>query len=119
MMKLLAAKKLWTAPILCILMLLFISSSVWGQAGVTNSEIDAFARIQIQFAEIAQKYEDQLSETSNPEEQHNIIEKFNEEMVHIVESEGLSLERYEEIAEELSENSELLERLMRAMEDLQ
>ncbi len=84
----------------------------------SDSEIDAFIRSQVQIYQLQQQYTGMLSQTTDSADQQSIMEEANREIMGVLESEGISLEVYNAIAEAASHDVELQGRLQQAMENM-
>ena len=87
--------------------------------GISIEQIAAFAKAQIQIAQIQQKYEAMLSKAATAEEQQNIVQKSNEEMVAAIQALGLNVELYNTILAQAQNDPELKKRVSQIVESLQ
>ncbi|MCF6158788.1 MAG: DUF4168 domain-containing protein [wastewater metagenome] len=89
------------------------------QTEVSDDQVNAIARAQIQIIQIQQKYSAMLTEATDDKERQNVVQMANEEMVAAIQGEGLSVELYNKITTAAQNNPELRKRIYRAMQDLQ
>lgn len=95
------------------------ASNSWAQEEFDDAELTTFVRTQLQISQLQQHYANILAQTPDAGQQQAIMQQANQEIMGILESEGLSLDRYNAIAEETQGNPELQQRLNNIMMSLQ
>lgn len=86
-------------------------------AEFSESDINSFVRVQGQITQIQQDYSARLHDATDESERQQVIEQANRDMISIIEAEGLSVERFNEILAEAQANPELAERINRAVQE--
>lgn len=116
-----SAKQNWTMLTLLVFALMVIPATAQtaGHGGITDEQINAFARAQNQAAQIQLKYNDMLVAAEDDMQRQNIAQKANDEMVEAIQAEGLSVEQYNNILTEVQGDPELMERVSNAIQALQ
>lgn len=88
-------------------------------AEIGEAQILAFANAQNQVVQIQQKYNAVLAEVKDAQQQQNITQKFNDEMVVIIQNTGLTVELYNTILTRAQTDEQLKARIIQAMQSLQ
>lgn len=86
---------------------------------VSDAELDKVAKAYVQITEIRGKFQESLSEVSDPEEAQLLQEEAGEKMVEAVQDNGLDVQKYNEVMEAAQVDEELREKLLARMEELQ
>lgn len=113
--------------LVAVLMLTPAQGQAQGQQGgqqaapieVSNEQVLAFAKGQIQVSKIQQKYNAALSETATNEERQSIVQQANDEMVAAIQNGGLTVELYNTISSQIQNDEQLRNRIMQAMQSFQ
>jgi len=90
-----------------------------GQSNLSEDQVVAIAKSQLEIIQIQQKYSAKLSEASSDKEKQDISRKANEEMVGAIQGEGLSIEFYNKVMTDVQNSPELQKRIYTAMQELQ
>lgn len=83
---------------------------------VSDEEVQKFADVYNQTAEVRQKYTEQLQNAEGQEEAQEIQREANEEIKGVIEDSPLTVERYQEIARATAQDTELRQRILEATE---
>lgn len=86
---------------------------------VSDAELDKVAKAYVQITEIRGKFQESLSEVSDPEEAQLLQEEAGEKMVEAVQDNGLDVQKYNEVMEAAQVDEELREKLLARMEEMQ
>jgi hypothetical protein len=88
-------------------------------AGVTDEEVEAFARAYIAVLSLEERYKSELSAVSSPEEARSIQAEAQQEMQNAIEGEGISVAEFEQIGTKASDDEALRMRIQEQLDDLQ
>lgn len=83
---------------------------------VSDEEVQKFADVYNQTAEVRQEYTQQLQNAEGQEEAQKIQREANEEIKGVIEDSPLTVERYQEIARATAQDTELRQRILEATE---
>ncbi len=86
-------------------------------ADISDSEIEAFVRVQTQIIQIQQEYNNRITAAADEGQQQQIIEEANREMIGVIESEGISIERYNEILTQAQDDPQVMQQIERAAQE--
>lgn len=79
----------------------------------SSEELDIFTDALLDVAEVREKYTAELEGAEDGDEEAAIVEEANEEIVEVIEAkDGITLDRYTEIAQAANEDEELNERII-------
>lgn len=79
----------------------------------SSEELDIFTDALLEVAEVREKYTAELEGAADGDEEAAIVEEANEEIVEVIEAkDGITLDRYTEIAQAANEDQELNERII-------
>ncbi len=79
----------------------------------SSEELDIFTDALLEVAEVREKYTAELEGAEDGDEEAAIVEEANEEIVEVIEAkDGITLDRYTEIAQAANEDQELNERII-------
>jgi hypothetical protein len=81
---------------------------------VSDKEVQKFADVYNETAEVRQKYTQQLQNAEDQQEAQNIQREANEEIKSVIEESPLTVERYQEIARATAQDTELRQRILEA-----
>lgn len=87
------------------------------QVDVSEQELQQFAEAQVQISEIQQDFAGRLQNVEDPEKAHELQIQANEEMTDAVESAGLDVDSFNNIAMAIQNNPELQQRLTTMLQD--
>lgn len=82
----------------------------------TDQEVDMFVSSYKAIMEVREKYAAQLQDEQDEEKVREIQDRANEEMTSKVGQFGLGTEKYNEMAQNLQTNPELMERVMKKLQ---
>lgn len=88
------------------------------QAEVSNSEMESFAAAYVDIVNIRQEFAPQMDEAANEEEMAELQSAVMDRMSNAVESNGLSLDRYNEIVDQIQGDDELEQRVVEEIQKL-
>lgn len=77
----------------------------------SDSELQSFIDVQSDLQVIRQEYSGRLEETDDPETAASLQEEASQEMVEVLQSSDLDVEKYNQIALALQQDEELLQRV--------
>lgn len=83
---------------------------------VSDKEVQKFADVYNETAEVRQKYTQQLQNAEDQQEAQNIQREANEEIKSVIEESPLTVDRYQEIARATAQDTELRQRILEATE---
>jgi len=84
----------------------------------SSEDLDTFADALLRVADVRQDYTERLRTAGSEEEQAAIVEEANSEITKtIADTDGITVERYTEIAEAASEDQSLNQRIMSRVQD--
>ena len=87
-------------------------------ASYSSGDLDTFTDALLRVADVRQDYTERLQAAGNEEEQAAIVEEANAEITRaIADTDGITVERYTEIAEAASEDQSLNQRIMQRVRD--
>lgn len=81
---------------------------------VSDAEVDKFANVYNQTADVRQEYTQKLQNAEDQEEAQQIQREANEEIKAVIEESPLTVERYQEIARATAQDTELRQRILEA-----
>lgn len=81
---------------------------------VSDAEVDKFANVYNQTAEVRQEYTQKLQNAEDQEQAQEIQREANEEIKAVIEESPLTVERYQEIARATAQDTELRQRILEA-----
>ncbi len=87
------------------------------QTDVSEQELQQFAEAQTQISEIQQDFAGRLQDVEDPEKAHELQVQANEEMTEAVESAGLDVDSFNDIAMAIQNDPELQQRLTTMLQD--
>ncbi len=85
----------------------------------SDRQIQGFAAAAEEISQIANRMQQRINETEDPEQAQQIRNDANQEMVHAVRRTGLDVETYNEISEAIRNDAQLAERIQEIQESLQ
>ena len=87
------------------------------QAGYSTEELDIFAEALLQVGNVRQKYTAILQRAETQDQQAAIVEEANSEITRVIEdTDGITIDRYTEIAEAASEDQALNQRIVKRVQ---
>jgi hypothetical protein len=94
------------------------SGSEPSRASFSDADLKAFALAAIHVQHISEFYAERLQEAKTPKEQQEMKRAATSEMVKAVETEGISVDKYEEIASQAEADQDVAERLKQHIEKI-
>ncbi len=88
------------------------------QIEVEEDELRAFTEAQVEIEGLRGEYQTRLQEAEGQEEARQIEQEANEEMVGVVEDQGLDVQRYTQIARAIDSDPDLRQRFMELRQEL-
>lgn len=89
------------------------------QAEYSAAELDIFAEALLQVADVRQKYTTLLQSAESEDQQAAIVEEANSEIVRVIEdTDGISIDRYTEIAEAANQDQGLNQRIVKRIQSV-
>lgn len=85
---------------------------------VGEQELRSFTEAQVEIESLRGEYQTRLQEAGGQEEARQIEQEANEEMVQVVEDQGLDVQRYTQIARAIDSDPELRQRFMELRQEL-
>jgi hypothetical protein len=111
------ALALATAP-----MVAFTAQSAAAQSAESYSseELDIFTNALLEVAEVRQKYTPMLQGAESEEEEASVVEEANAEIMQVIEeTDGITVDRYTEIAQAANEDQELNQRIIERVQSME
>lgn len=81
-------------------------------ANVSNDHLEKFANVTVKAQEIEDKYEAEVDGAKTMHEFEIVQQKMNDELVSAIESEGISVEQYEQLGLAVGQDPELRNRVI-------
>lgn len=94
------------------------SGSEPSSASFSDADLKAFVLAAIHVQRISEIYSERLEDAKTPEEQQNVKQAATSEMVKAVETEGISVDKYQEIANQAQTDQDVAERLKQQIENI-
>jgi ABC-type transport system involved in cytochrome bd biosynthesis fused ATPase/permease subunit len=88
-------------------------------ADVTDAEVEQFARSMEDVLAIQQQLRERMASVQDQEEAQRLQQEANQRMVEAVQSHGLMIERYNQIARSMGNDAELNQRIQEKRRELQ
>ncbi|MGI3212988.1 DUF4168 domain-containing protein [Roseovarius tibetensis] len=83
-------------------------------------ELDIFTDALLEVAQVRQKYTPMLQNAENEDEQASIVEEANAEITQVIDdTDGMTLDRYTEIAQAANEDQELNQRIIKRVQSME
>jgi len=83
----------------------------------SSEELDIFTDALLEVAQVRQKFTPQLQSAETEDEEAAIVEEANAEIMQVIEdTDGISVDRYTEIAQAASEDQELNQRIIKRVQ---
>ena len=96
------------------------SAAAQDSESYSSEELDIFTDTLLEVAEVREKYTPELQGAENQEEEAAIVEEANQEIMQVIEdTDGMSVDRYTEIAQAANENEELNQRIIERVQSMQ
>jgi len=80
--------------------------------GYSDEELMTFARATLEVEQIAMKYEEKMNAVENADQHDEFADQATDEMTQAVQQRGLSVEKYNEMAETVTRDPELARRVI-------
>ncbi|MFO7757952.1 MAG: DUF4168 domain-containing protein [Roseovarius sp.] len=85
----------------------------------SSEELDIFSNALLEVAEVREKYTPMLQGAETPDEEAEIVEEANAEIMQVIEdTDGITIDRYTEIAQAANEDQELNERIIKRVQSM-
>lgn len=85
----------------------------------TSEELDIFTNALLEVAEVREKFTPRLQSAENEEEEAAIVEEANQEIMQVIEdADGITVDRYTEIAQAANEDQELNQRIIERVQSM-
>lgn len=82
-----------------------------GAASVDDAQLEQFATALTDVRDLGNEYSEQIASAESQEEAQELQQEAQVEMVAAVEDTGMTVQEYNQIAEQMSQNPELMERV--------
>jgi hypothetical protein len=87
------------------------------QTPISDQELEAFAKVYVQYDKIRQEYEPRLKNTEDPEKRKQIQQEANSMVEGELTKQGLTAEAFKRILEIVNANDELRQKALRLIEE--
>ncbi len=87
------------------------------RADFEQQELEKFAKAYVQVHDIQEEFAYEMGNTSSEQEAKNLQAEYMEKMVDVVRDEGLTVDKYNEIADALQSDPQLREKVSTLVED--
>jgi hypothetical protein len=94
------------------------SGSEPSSASFSDADLKAFVLAAIHVQRISEFYAERLQDAKTPEEQQEMKQAATSEMVKAVETEGISVDKYQEIANQAEADEDVAERVKQHIENI-
>jgi len=89
------------------------------QAEYSSAELDIFAEALLQVADVRQKYTAMMQSAETEDQQAAIVEEANTEITRVIEeTDGITLDRYTEIAQAADQDQGLNQRIVKRIQSM-
>lgn len=89
------------------------------EADYSAAELDTFAEALLQVADVRQKYTALLQSAESEDQQAAIVEEANTEITRVIEdTDGITIDRYTEIAEAANQDQGLNQRIVKRIQSM-
>lgn len=89
------------------------------EANYSAAELDIFTEALLQVADVRQKYTALMQSAESEDQQAAIVEEANTEIVEVIENtDGITLDRYTEIAEAANQDQGLNQRIVKRVQSM-
>ncbi|MFO7920223.1 MAG: DUF4168 domain-containing protein [Nioella sp.] len=96
------------------------SAAAQSESSYSSEELDIFTNALLEVAEVRQKYTPQLQSAESEDDEMAIVEEANEEIMQVIEdTDGITVDRYTEIAQAASEDQELNQRIIKRVQSME
>jgi len=93
------------------------SAAAQSESSYSSEELDIFTDALLEVAQVRQKFTPQLQSAETEDEEAAIVEEANAEIMQVIEdTDGISVDRYTEIAQAASEDQELNQRIIKRVQ---
>lgn len=111
------ALALATAPVVT---LTAQSAAAQSESSYSSEELDIFTNALLDVAEVRQKFTPRLQGAETEDEQMAIVQEANAEIMQVIEdTDGMTVDRYTEIAQAASEDQQLNQRIIQRVQSMQ
>lgn len=96
------------------------SAAAQNEGSYSSEELDIFTTALLEVADVREKYTPKLQEAESEEKQASIVQEANDEIMRVIEdTDGITLDRYTEIAQAASEDQGLNRRIIKRVQSMQ
>jgi|AntRauTorcE11898_2_1112593.scaffolds.fasta_scaffold07565_3 hypothetical protein len=96
------------------------SAAAQSESGYSSEELDIFTNALLEVAEVRQKFTPQLQSAETEDEEMAIVQEANDEIMQVIEdTDGMTVDRYTEIAQAASEDQELNQRIIKRVQSME
>ena len=96
------------------------SAAAQSAESYSSEELDIFTDALLEVAEVRQKYTPMLQGAETEDQEAAIVEEANAEITQVIEdTDGITLDRYTEIAQAANEDQELNQRIIKRVQSMQ
>lgn len=93
------------------------SAAAQSESSYSSEELDIFTNALLEVAEVRQEFTPRLQGAETEDEQMAIVEEANAEIMRVIEdTDGMTVDRYTEIAQAASEDQELNQRIIKRVQ---
>lgn len=96
------------------------SAAAQSETQYSSEELDIFTTALLDVAEVRQKYTSRLQSAETEEQQAAIVEEANDEITQVIEdTDGITFDRYTEIAQAANQDQTLNQRIIKRVQSMQ
>ncbi|MGI3212861.1 DUF4168 domain-containing protein [Roseovarius tibetensis] len=96
------------------------SAAAQSETQYSSEELDIFTTALLDVAEVRQKYTSRLQSAETEEQQAAIVEEANDEITQVIEdTDGITFDRYTEIARAANQDQALNQRIIKRVQSMQ
>ncbi|MGI3212323.1 DUF4168 domain-containing protein [Roseovarius tibetensis] len=96
------------------------SAAAQSETQYSSEELDIFTTALLDVAEVRQKYTSRLQSAETEEQQAAIVEEANDEITQVIEdTDGITFDRYTEIAQAANQDQALNQRIIKRVQSMQ
>jgi len=111
------ALALATAPMVTVMAQ---SAAAQSESSYSSEELDIFTNALLEVAEVRQKFTPRLQSAESEDEEMAIVQEANDEIMQVIEdTDGMTIDRYTEIAQAASEDQELNQRIIKRVQSME
>ncbi|MEI4234495.1 DUF4168 domain-containing protein [Roseovarius sp. D22-M7] len=96
------------------------SAAAQSEGSYSSEELDIFTTALLEVAEVREKYTPMLQSAETEDQEASIVQEANDEIMQVIEdTDGITLDRYTEIAQAANEDQELNQRIIKRVQSMQ